>query len=270
MTLAHATKSGTLSAIQMSGDIPRRIRAVLDNTPVGSLTEVLIAIKEFVQQQQEATEWAILDRLTDELESIYKELVDHTSPANLETFVSILCAFLPVLRPVYVITCWWDLLLCAALQDPRLSAKATQQVMALTLHAIVSNSPKAAEFRKRVIEFYLDVYDESSGPDALKLASMVAEERQVWKQNLRDILEEFCMKRPEVCAMPRLIHYHTRLHLACLTGVLNRHKYILHVAPLAIKPFRFIGNCGPPISHIPSARVRRTSHLRLAPSFPHC
>ena len=193
--------------LQMSVDLSQQIRAVLDSdSPVRNLPEVLTAIKLFVQQQQEATEWAGLDHLTDELESIHKEL--HTSPANLEAFVSILCALQPVLCPIYVITRWWDTVLRGALRDPTLSAKATQQAKALTLHALVPNSPKAADFRNGIIESYLDVYDESSGRDALEHAALHTEERRIqklWKQNLRDITEEFCMKRPEVCALMRLI-----------------------------------------------------------------
>ncbi|KAF8575721.1 hypothetical protein K439DRAFT_1664929 [Ramaria rubella] len=184
----------------MSLDISRRIRAALgSDSPTKNLSEVLNAIDVFVHQQKEI-DLAVLDQLCGELEDMYKELVDHSSPANVETFVSILHGFLPLFPPIYVITCWWDLVLRAALRDTRLSAKALQQVKVITLHGLIPDSPKAFEYGKRIVQlFLLDAYDESSGRDALEHATMTSEERQIqhlWKHNLGGILEEFCIKRP--------------------------------------------------------------------------
>lgn len=186
----------------MSLDISRRIRVALDSdSPTKNLTEVINAIDAFVQQQQEI-DLAVLDQLQGEVESIYKELVDHSLPANVEAFVSILHGFLPVFKPINVITCWWDLVLRAALRDPRLPAKALQQVKAITLHGLIPDSPKAPEFRKRIIELYLlDVHDEISRRDVLEHATMSANERriqQLWKHNLGNILEAFYVEKSEV------------------------------------------------------------------------
>ena len=192
----------------MSLDISRRIRAALDSSsPTKSLPEVLTVIDDFVQQQQE-TDLAVLDQLQSEVESMYKELVDHSLPANVEAFVSILHAFLPVFKPIDVITCWWDLLLRAALRDPRLPAKALQQVKVITLRGLLPDSPKVPEFRRRIIQLYLlDVHDEISRRDVLEHATMNTNERriqQLWKRNLGDILEAFYVEKSEVNCLATL------------------------------------------------------------------
>jgi hypothetical protein len=187
----------------MSLDISRRIRVALDSdSPTKNLSDLLTAIDVFIQQQQDAPDPAVFEQLQDEGEAIYKELVDHSSSANIEAFITIMHAFLPIFEPLHIITSWWDLVLRAALRDPRLSAKALQQVKAVTLRGLIHDSSKAPEFRKRIIELYLlDVHDETSRRDALEHATMSADERRIqklWKHNLGDILEEFYAQKPDV------------------------------------------------------------------------
>lgn len=187
----------------MSLDISRRIREALDgDSPAQDLSDVIGAIGIFVQKQQESPDSTVVDQLQTDWETLCKELVDHSSPGKVEVFVSILHAFIPVSQPVYIITCWWDLVLRAALRDPRLSAKALQEVKAITLHGLIPDSPKAPEFRKRVIQlFLLDVHDEISRGDALEHATMSADEKRIqhlWKHNLGDILDKFYVQRSEV------------------------------------------------------------------------
>lgn len=186
----------------MSLEISRRIRVALESdSPTKNLPEVLIAIDAFVQQQQE-TDLVALDQLHSEVESVHKDLVDHSVPATVEAFVSILHSFLPVFKPIDVITCWWDLVLRAALRDPRLPVKALQQVKEITLHGLIPDSSKAPEFRKRIIELYLlDVHDEISRRDVLEHAAMSANERriqQLWKHNLGNILKAFYVEKSQV------------------------------------------------------------------------
>lgn len=190
----------------MPSDISKHIRNALTNdTSEKPLTEALNAISSIIAQHhasQPPLDLAVLDELRDDLESMYQDLVDHSSTTKVERFICILHAFLPIFRPIYVVTHWWDLVLRAALRNPRLSAKAVQQAKDVTLHGLVLESSKVTEFRKRIIQlFLLDAYDENSGCDALEQATMSAEERQIqqfWKQNLGDLLEHLSIKRPEV------------------------------------------------------------------------
>jgi hypothetical protein len=196
--------------MSLTSDISRRIRVVLDSdSPTKYLSELVTAIDAFVQQHRDQ-ETTILKQMQNEIESMYKELVDHSSSENVEAFVSILHALLPVSQPLHIITCWWDLVLRPALRDPRLSAKALQQVKVIALHGLIPDSSKAPEFRKRIIElFILDVHDEISRRDALEHATMSPNERriqQLWKHNLGDILEDFYVQRPEVGHLIACLH----------------------------------------------------------------
>ncbi|KAF8527676.1 Hamartin protein-domain-containing protein [Gautieria morchelliformis] len=215
--------------MSLDSDISRRIRAVLDSdSPTKYLSELVTAIDAFVQQHRDQ-EIAVLDQMQNEVESMYKELVDHSSSKNVEAFVSILHAFLPVFQPLHIITCWWDLVLRPALRDPRLSAKALQQVKVIALHGLIPDSSKAPEFRKRIIElFILDVHDEVSRRDALEHAAMSPNERriqQLWKHNLGDILEDFYVQRPEEFLNAVDVFFRSsqrRLKLSVLLGTVVR------------------------------------------------
>ncbi|KAF8517269.1 Hamartin protein-domain-containing protein [Hysterangium stoloniferum] len=220
----------------MSSNISQRIRVALakGSSSKGlseALSEALVSIDAFVRKHSEEDQ-AALNQLRDELQSMYKDLVDHSSSANVEAFLAILHAFLPIFRPIYAITDWWDLVLRAALRDPRLSAGAQQEAKTITLHALIHDSPKVGEFRKRIMElFLLDAYDESSGSDALEQATMSSEEQraqQTWKRNLGDILEQYCIQKPQdfldgihaFFAAPR-----RRLKLSVLLGDILRSEH---------------------------------------------
>lgn len=187
----------------MELDISQRIRAALDSgSPSKNLSDLVAAIDAFVQQQQDDPDPAIIEQLQAEGEAIHKEQMDRTSATTVEAFVTIMHALLPLITPLYIITCWWDLVLRPALREPRLSARAKQQAKALTLKTLTSDSPKAPEFRKRIIElFLLDVQDDLSRSDALEHATMSADEKRiqkVWKHNLTDILKEVHVQKPDV------------------------------------------------------------------------
>ncbi|KIJ39318.1 hypothetical protein M422DRAFT_257931 [Sphaerobolus stellatus SS14] len=189
------------AAMSITADLSRRIRAVLaSDNPASKSPDLFAAIAAFVATD-EAHDVLHLHQLRDELETLYGDVVDHSSAAKVEGFVAILHAFLPVSRPLYVITHWWDLVLRAALRDWRLSPLAVNQAKELALLGFTEDSAKGAEFRKRVVELYLlDAYDEHSGEDALEQAKYPQEERkglQFWKDNLRDILERLCLRQPQ-------------------------------------------------------------------------
>jgi len=80
----------------------------------------------------------------------------------------------------------------------------------LTLLGLTANSAKAPEFRKRMVELYLlDAYDEHSGQDVLEHATLTPDERKsqkFWNENLRDILELYCLKQP-------LVRHFTYVHM---------------------------------------------------------
>ncbi|GJJ10033.1 hypothetical protein Clacol_004259 [Clathrus columnatus] len=226
-----------------SSDISKRIRTALSNDFSEKLfTDSLNSISSFVIQQSPPDSVAVLDQLRDDLQSIYRDLVDHSSSTKLERFIAILHSFLPIFRPIYVVTHWWDLVLRAALRNPRLSGKALQQVKDITLHGLILESSKVTEFRKRMIElFLLDAYDESSGCDALEQATMSAEERRIlhfWKQNLGDLLEQLSIERPTEFLDEVHIFFassQSRLKLAILLGVILRSEHF-PVQKFAVHP----------------------------------
>lgn len=186
-----------------SSEISRHIRNALTNDSSEKLLTVALNSIGTIAVEDPPPDPTGLDQLRDDIESMYQDLVDHSSTTKLERFIAILHAFLPIFRPIYVVTHWWDLVLRAALRNPRLSSKAIQHAKAITLHGLVLESSKVTEFRKRIIElFLLDAYDESSRCDALEQATMSAEERRIqqfWKHNLGALLEQLSIKRPEVC-----------------------------------------------------------------------
>ncbi|TFK54957.1 hypothetical protein OE88DRAFT_1717047 [Heliocybe sulcata] len=188
-------------------DLARYLRQVLDDASdiqvtnhLAPLVEPLIA--EYCSSPEPDT---IRTRLDDELLTIHKDVLEHTSPRHLDIFLTALQDLQPILSPCSVISTWFDIILRPALRDPKLPDATVNRAKELIISALHRRSDdyseKIREFRRRLLDLYLlDAHNEGSGEDVLEWAALDQDQRgkrTCWKENLEDTLARYSLEQPE-------------------------------------------------------------------------
>lgn len=199
--------------------LAQQIRAVLEDAQGAlSLFDLLAIVDEFVLQCSSSPEpEVLLSAFEQELETINREVIDHSSVYQTEIFLAVLYHLCPVLPSISIISSWFDLVLRPALREPKLPSAAVNQAKECIISALQKNNDVYAEkvndFRRRLLDLYLlDAYNEGSGDDVLEWAELDQDQRDkrtLWKQNLEDILLAYGKERPEVssdCSCKKTIH----------------------------------------------------------------
>ncbi|KAG6376377.1 hypothetical protein JVT61DRAFT_2362 [Boletus reticuloceps] len=137
----------------------------------------------------------------EELQTVYNNVVDHTSLGHTEVFLGVLYHLRPLLSPTSIISTWFDLVLRPALREPKLPTTSVTHAKELIILAAENEDrrypEKVHEFRRRLMDHLLDAY--GPGDDILewaKLDQKQRDKRYLWKSNLEDVLVKFGLKCP--------------------------------------------------------------------------
>lgn len=171
-----------------------------------SREQVLNAIDEFVVGCVSSGEAEVqLFQVEEELQTVYRDVVDHTSLGHTEIFLDVLHHLRPLLPSTSIISTWFDLVLRPALREPRLPTTSVTHAKELIIFATENEDTrypeKVHEFRRRLLDHLLHAYNEGSGDDILewaKLDQRQRDKRHLWKNNLEDVLVKFGLKCPVV------------------------------------------------------------------------
>lgn len=182
--------------------------ALEDPADVFSRDQVLSAVDEFVVGCVSSEEPEVqLFQVEEELQIVYDDVVDHTSLGHTEVFLGVLHHLRPLLPSTSIISTWFDLVLRPALREPRLPTISVTHAEELIIFAAEyedrRHPEKVHEFRRRLMDHFLDAYNEGSGYDILewvKLDQKQRDKRCLWKNNLEDVLVKFGLKCPVVRA----------------------------------------------------------------------
>jgi hypothetical protein len=188
-------------------EVSRQLRLYLEASPQAlSAQEVYTLVDNFVSDcnASEKPEVSVYN-LENELQVI-RDTLDLKECAQTEALLSVLRHLEPVLSSTSLISTWFDLVLRPALREPRLSHKAIAQAKDLVIVALEKPDIKHPEiqgdFRRRILDLYLlDAFNEASAEDVLEWVGLPKEQRDqrnIWKENLEDILIAFGMDQPEV------------------------------------------------------------------------
>ncbi|KAG7452630.1 uncharacterized protein BT62DRAFT_880086 [Guyanagaster necrorhizus] len=180
------------------------IRLVLEGS-IGapSLLELICAIDEFVHVvDQNSVSSADIE---EELQSIHRDVADHSSSRQAEGFLAVLYHLRPLLSSASVILLWFDLILRPALREPKLSTNAIDNATDLIVSSLRNednaHQQKSDDFRRRIVDYYLlDAFNEGSGEDIISWAELDESEkdrRKYWKANLENILLKYGTQCPE-------------------------------------------------------------------------
>ncbi len=144
--------------------------------------------------------------IEEELQTIHRDVADHSSPRQAEGFLAVLYHLRPLLSSASVILLWFDLILRPALREPKLSTNAIDNATDLIVSALRNedntHQQKSDDFRQRIVDYYLlDAFNEGSGDDMILWAELDESEKEgqkCWKTNLENILLKYGTKCPEV------------------------------------------------------------------------
>ncbi|EPQ58187.1 hypothetical protein GLOTRDRAFT_72328 [Gloeophyllum trabeum ATCC 11539] len=188
-------------------ELSRQLRQLLDDpSDAQPAAQLSPAIDAFIHEYTTSSEPDVLQtRLDDELLTIHKDLVDHTSPRHVDSFLTVLQELSPILSPCSLISTWFDIILRPALRDPKLPDGTVNRAKELILSALQRRTDdyyeKIKDFRRRLMDLYLlDVHNEISGEDVLEWAALDQEQRgkrTCWKRNLEDTLAKYSLGQPE-------------------------------------------------------------------------
>ena len=202
-----------------SSDLTNQLRLVLEKSPnAPSLSALLEYVDVFVKDRGNAPNVDVISlQIEQDLQKVCDDVIDHKVTYQLEVFLAVIFHLHPLLQPLSVISCWFELIIRPALREPKLATPAVDHAKELILATLDFSIPeenwddeekgkqreKVGSFRRRLIDFYLlDAYNESSSDDVLEWASLddLSRERNAcWKANLQDILVKSGLQRPKVC-----------------------------------------------------------------------
>lgn len=209
--------------VMSSSDLTRQLRLVLESSPdAPSLPGLLEYVDVFVKERANTPDAETLsNQLEEDLQTICNDVIDHNVTSQLEAFLAVIFHLRPLLPPLSVVSCWFELVIRPALREPKLATSAVNHAKELILATLDSfyqsdEDPEDEErqrqketvgnFRRRLIDFYLlDAFNESSGEDVLewaRLDDLTREKKATWKANLQDILVQDGLLRPKVCYHP--------------------------------------------------------------------
>ncbi|KAK0240261.1 hypothetical protein EDD85DRAFT_927358 [Armillaria nabsnona] len=181
-----------------------QIRLVLEGSQgAPSQLELIGTIDEFVHAvDPDSVPSADIE---EELQTIHRDVADHSSPRQAEGFLAILYHLRPLLSSASVILLWFDLILRPALREPKLSTNAIDNATDLIVSALRNedntHQQKSDDFRQRIVDYYLlDAFNEGSGDDMILWAELDKSEKErqkCWKTNLENILLKFGTQCPE-------------------------------------------------------------------------
>ncbi|KZT26270.1 hypothetical protein NEOLEDRAFT_1132306 [Neolentinus lepideus HHB14362 ss-1] len=188
-------------------DLARHLRQLLDDaSDVQATSQLSPFVEALVVEHATSPEPDTLrTRLDDELLTIHRDAVDHTSPRHMEIFLTVLQELRAVLSPCSLISTWFDIILRPALRDPKLPDATVNRAKDLIISALRRRSDdyfdKIVEFRRRLLDLYLlDAHNEGSGEDVLEWAALDQEQRgkrACWKENLENTLAKYSLEQPE-------------------------------------------------------------------------
>ncbi|KAK7693387.1 hypothetical protein QCA50_002955 [Cerrena zonata] len=200
-----------------SSDLTGQLRLILEkSSDAPSLSALLEYVDVFVKSRADAPDaTAISFQVEEDLQTICNDVIDHKVTSQLEVFLTVIFHLHPLLPPLSVISCWFDLVIRPALREPKLATPAVNHAKQLILATLDPDShsgdnwedeekgryrEKVGDFRRRLMDFYLlDAYNESSSDDVLEWASLddlTREKKACWKANLQDILVKSGLQRP--------------------------------------------------------------------------
>jgi hypothetical protein len=188
-------------------EISRQLRLYLEGSSQAlSAQEVYALVDSFVTDVNASDDpESPICNLENELQLI-RDTLDLSQCAQTEALLSVLRRLEPVLSSTSLISTWFDLVLRPALREPNLSHNAITQAKDLVIVALEKPDNRhpeiQGEFRRRVLDLYLlDASNEASPEDVFDLVNLPREQRDqrnIWKENLEDILVGFGMNQPEV------------------------------------------------------------------------
>jgi hypothetical protein len=188
-------------------EVSRQLRLYLEASPQApSAQEVYALLDDFISDCNLSEKGEVsVHNLEDELQVI-RDTLDLKECAQTEALLSVLRRLEPVLSSTSLISTWFDLVLRPALRDPRLSHKTIALAKDLVIVALEKPDNRYPEiqgdFRRRILDLYLlDAFNEASAEDVLEWVDLPKEQRDqrnIWKENLEDILVVFGMDHPEV------------------------------------------------------------------------
>lgn len=205
-----------------SSDLANQLRLVLENSPdAPSLSALLEYVDVFVKARADAPDAEALSlQVEEDLQRVCNDVIDHKVTSQLEAFLSVIFHLHPLLPPLSVISCWFELVIRPALREPKLATPAVNHAKELILATLDFSLQEEEEenwedeekgkhkdrvdsFRRRLMDYYLlDAYNESSSDDVLewaRLDDLTREKKACWKANLQDILVKSGLQRPKVC-----------------------------------------------------------------------
>lgn len=185
----------------------RAVRLASENAPEApTLAEISSATEEYVAECVSSPDVSkLITNLDEELQAVHEDVVDYSSPSQLEVFLAVLSHIQPFLSPIAVIH-WWDMVLRPALQEPKLRALAINNAKEVVIGTLKKTEEKFIEairdFRRRLFDLYLlDAHDKGSGdvPEYAELNIDQRDRRMYLKMNLEDIILQFGNEAPQVC-----------------------------------------------------------------------
>ncbi|KAI0256629.1 hypothetical protein BJV78DRAFT_1117085 [Lactifluus subvellereus] len=230
-------------------EVSRQLRLYLEASPQAlSAQDVYGLVDDFVSDCNASEEPDVsVYNLENELQVI-RDTLDLKECAQTEALLSVLRHLEPVLSSTSLISTWFDLVLRPALREPRLSHKAIAQAKDLVIVALEKPDIKHPEiqgdFRRRILDLYLlDAFNEASAEDVLEWVDLPKEQRDqrnIWKENLEDILVVFGIDQPEAFLMQVFHCFASPSSRLQLIGLLNRYTteplFEHHACVLAAHP----------------------------------
>ncbi|KAI0273559.1 hypothetical protein BC834DRAFT_214188 [Gloeopeniophorella convolvens] len=213
-------------------DLSRQLRLFFEGSPQAlPAPDVYTLVDDFVIDCSTSEEPEVLIyKLEDELQAI-RDALDLTECTQTEAFLTVLRHLEPILPSTSLISTWFDLVLRPALREPRLSHAAVALAKDLVVVALEKSDnrypEKQGEFRRRILDLYLlDAFNEASAEDVLEWADLPKDQRDrrnVWKENLEDVLVAFGMDQPEALLMQVFHCFASPSSRLQLMGLLNRY-----------------------------------------------
>lgn len=186
----------------------RAVRLASENAPEApALAEISSAAEEYVAECVSSPDVSnLITSLDEELQAVHEDVVDYSSPSQLEVFLVVLSHIRPFLSPTSVIH-WWDMVLRPALQEPKLRALAINNAKEVVIGTLKKTEGKFIAairgFRRRLFDLYLldAPHDKGSGdlPEYAELNIDQRERQMYLKMNLEDIILQFGNEAPQVC-----------------------------------------------------------------------
>jgi hypothetical protein len=187
-------------------DLARQVRLLLEDSPEAPvLSQVVDSIQGAVAEWSSSPS-SHPQMFLSSLEDIFHDVVDHDLFNQVDTLLTILYHFRPLIPTISIISTWFDLVLRPALREPKLPTSGVRYAKELILAALEKpddvNAEKLKDFRRRLLDLYLlDAFNETSGDDILEFAELDQGQRDrkaLWKANLQDVLVMFGLMCPRV------------------------------------------------------------------------